>query len=496
MTPPILRFLEAAKRWPDRIALSDDHGARLTHGELAGRAQALAAGLRMGLGDDPEAIIAIAAKNHAEHVVAIFGVFLAGYRWLPLNPRSAPALNDEIVAALDPALILVDAACVGCVTETVFPVARFSVEDPAGLNALSGRESAYAPPVLTPDHVMSVKLTGGTTGRPKAVAQTQRVIATVIDDLTAVFGINETDVNLAAAPLSHGAFHLILPVLIAGGRHEIVSSAEPDSLLSVMEEAGVTLAFMPPTLITKLAASRLAHPNRFAALRQLIYSAAPMPPAQIERAWTAFGPKIAALYGQVEAPMTIAAMTAEEMAASGRLDSAGRACPSVEIRIDAPDGDGTGEIVVRGPLIAPGYLTGEPLEMTDGWLKTGDLGRLDEEGFLFIRGRSREMLITGGFNVYPAEVERALLSLTGVAEACVFGASDPYWGERVEAAVVADVGVSDDALRAAVRAAIGPVAAPKTIHRVETLPRNAVGKVVRREVAALFASPLSPPGAA
>ncbi|KAA5805398.1 long-chain fatty acid--CoA ligase [Alkalicaulis satelles] len=488
MIPPVLRFMESAARWPDRPALQDDLGARLTHGELASRAAALAAGLQKRLGDNREAIVALAAKNHADHVVAMFGIFLAGYAWLPLNPRSAPALNIQICETLRPSLVLLDEACKDCVNSSSLPAALFRAGDRQGLDALSADAGQWRAPALAPDHVMSVKLTGGTTGRPKAVAQTQRVIATAASDLAAVFAITGEDVNLAAAPLSHGAFHLLLPVLIAGGRHVIASDLSPEALLDAMEREGVTLAFMPPTLIIKLSGSGLARPERFPALRELIYSAAPMPPAQIRRAWEAFGPKIAAMYGQVEAPMALAAMTAGEMAGTGKLESAGRACPSTQLRILGPDPDGTGEIAARGPLVAPRYLTGEPLDIEDGWLKTGDLGRIDPDGHVFIRGRSREMLITGGFNVYPAEVERALLSVDGVTEACVFGVADPYWGERVEAAIVAQPGVDDEALREAVKAAIGAVAAPKAIHRIEALPRNPVGKVVRREVAALFSA--------
>lgn len=486
MTAPILRFLAAAERWPDRTALTDEAG-EWSYAGLADRAKALAVGLRERLGDDPETLVAIAAKNHGAHVVAMFGVFLAGYAWLPLNPRSARAQNDEIVGALKPELILRDEACAECVGEGAAPIIAFDGRG-GGLEALAGEAAAFTPPSLTDDHVMCVKLTGGTTGRPKAVAQTQRVIATVIDDLSAVFRICGEDVNLAVAPLSHGAFHLLLPVLIAGGRHEIVAQADPGELLDRMARRGVTLAFMPPTLIVKLAGSGLADPSRFPALRELIYSAAPMQPDQIRRAQAAFGPKIAVMYGQVEAPMAIAAMASRDMT-DDTLQSVGAACPSAEIRIDADTPGDTGEILVRGPVVAPGYLTGEPAALEDGWLRTGDLGCLDEDGVLSIRGRAKEMIISGGFNIYPAEVERALLTIEAVEEACVFGVVDPYWGERVEAAVVAGAGVSDDCLGLAVREAIGAVAAPKAFHRVEALPRNPVGKVVRREVAALFSPP-------
>lgn len=339
MMPVALAFLKQAERIPGLTAAIDDHGAALSYGELSRRALALAAGLQARLGEAPGRLVAVAAKNHAEHLVALLGIFLSGHTWLPLNPRSARALNDGVLDRLSADLLLCDTACGDCVT-TDAATLWFEAGARDGLNAISGDADRWREPALGADHVMSVKLTGGTTGTPKAVAQTQRMIATVVADLVSVFSIGPRDVNLAVAPLSHGAFHLLFPLLCTGGRQVILSSADPARVLDAMADEQVSLAFMPPTLIGKLAASGLAAPDRFPHLRQLIYSAAPMPPAQIERACAAFGPRIAALYGQVEAPMAIAAMTAEEMQASGRLESAGRPCPSTEVRIGNPDADG------------------------------------------------------------------------------------------------------------------------------------------------------------
>lgn len=483
---PIHRFLRRADAEPGRPALRDDLGIELTHGELAERSRGFAAALNETLGEEPR-LVALAARNHTAHVVAMFGIFIAGHAWLPVNPRAARTLNDGVNARLRPDLLILDDAVEACVTP-LDRTWRFKGSDLASLP--SGEVPKHGFPERTPDDTMSVKLTGGTTGEPKAVAQTHRVIATVVDDLTAVFGIGRTDVNLAVAPLSHGAFHFLLPVLASGGRHEIVSKSEPDGLLDLMAERGVSLAFMPPTLIVKLMEHPGARPERFPRLRQLIYSAAPMPPAQIARAKAAFGPKIGVMYGQVEAPMAIAAMSAEDLAESGHVESCGRPCPSTEVRIADPDSAGIGEILARGPLTIRSYLTGEPSPLDDeGWLHTGDLGRLGEDGYLFIRGRARDVLISGGFNVYPAQVEQALLQVAGVSEACVFGVADPYWGDRVEAAIVATEDATDEALAGAVRDAIGVAAVPKRFHRADALPRNAVGKVVRREVAALFSGP-------
>lgn len=487
MTPVVLAFLEQARRTPDAVAASDDTGATESYASLARRGCALAAGLQSRLGTDTGRIVAIAAKNHVEHLVALIGVFLSGHTWLPLNPRSARPLNDGVRERLNPALLICDTACADCIT-TDASTLWFEAGSPDGLNALSSDAGNWRQPALAPDHVMSVKLTGGTTGTPKAVAQTQDMIATVVSDLVSVFALGPADTNLAVAPLSHGAFHLLFPLLTTGGRQVILSTSGTEDVLDTMEREGISIAFMPPTLINKLVASGEARPDRFPALRQLIYSAAPMPPAQIEAAQAAFGPRIAALYGQVEAPMAITAMTAAEMQPGIRLQSAGRPCPSTQVRIKDPGPDGTGAIQARGPLVATRYLTGEPFPLDEGWLDTGDRGFLDDEGFLHIRGRSHEMIITGGFNIYPAEIERVLAGLGGVREVCVFGVADDYWGERIEAAIVADPHVSDTALGDAVRAAIGAVAVPKAWHRTDALPRNAVGKVVRREVAERFSA--------
>jgi len=484
MNYPILQFLDQAKKKPEAIALRDNTDAFLTYGELANQSVALAAGLQKRLRRHEQPIIAIAAKNHNAHVAAMFGVFLAGYSWVPLNPRSAKSLNDKIINRLKPSLIIRDRACADCVSDSPDTI-EFSGEDSASLEAMSAHLDSWRKPTFSSNDTMCIKLTGGTTGTPKAVAQTQEMIATVISDFQSVFDFKASDVNLAVAPLSHGAFHLLLPILAAGGCHEIMADPDTEAILECMERAKVSVAFMPPTLIIKLMTHPAAIKERFTHLRHLIYGAAPMPPPQIKKARNVFGATIAVLYGQVEAPVAISAMTAAQMEQTGKWDSVGRPCPSNDVKIASRLGEETGEIMVRGPITATSYISGETSPLKDGWLATGDLGHFDEDGFLYIRGRSREIIISGGFNVYPAEVERALLSVDGVDEVCVIGVADDYWGERVEAVIVSG-GADDEALSNAVREAIGAVAVPKVYHHTDSLPRNPVGKVVRREVALIY----------
>ena len=254
---------------------------------------------------------------------------------------------------------------------------------------------------------------------------------------------------------------------------------------------------MPPTLIYKLLQAPDLSPEQFPRLRHLTYSAAPMPAKRIIEAQHAFGPYISSLYGQTEAPMTICALGPDEMQDPGLRGTAGRACKNSEVRVvdethtEVPAGS-VGYIEVNGPIVMREYLD-EP-EMTaatihDGWLRTGDLGALDGSGNLTLSGRASEVIITGGFNVYPAEIENVLAGAPGVRECCVYSAYDSYWGERIEAVIVADRGseTTEAEILQCVRKELGPVRTPKVLHKVDALPRNAVGKVVRRDLAKLFA---------
>jgi fatty-acyl-CoA synthase len=230
----------------------------------------------------------------------------------------------------------------------------------------------------------------------------------------------------------------------------------------------------------------------YTSMRHLIYSAAPMRPEQIRDAQRVFGPVIETAYGQVEAPQIITAMRARELEHDENLTSIGRHSPVAEVAIMGPTGDllpnvETGEIVVRGPLVMSGYLDRSDLTaltIVDGWLHTGDLGMMDDRGYVYIRGRLRELINTGGFKVNPGDVEAVLAKHPAIAECSVFGVPDDKWGEAVHAAVrLSDrAAVSAAELMAFVKAELGSVKAPKAVHFVGELPRNAAGKVSRAAV--------------
>lgn len=251
-----------------------------------------------------------------------------------------------------------------------------------------------------------------------------------------------------------------------------------------MAIAETTVTSIPPTLIYKLLEQT-----------QLGRDDAPMLPEKIAAVINRFGPVHYTIYGQTEAPMTITALSAEEMARPDLHASVGRACSLSEVAVLDAQGKPvapmhSGDIGVRGGIVMPSYFQAAEQSTAvfhEDWLITGDLGYLDEQGYLFLQGRNSDLIITGGFNVYPAEVENALMTLPQINECVVFATEDGYWGQRIEAAVCLNAGYTEDndTLRAAIRPLLGEVKTPKKIHFLESLPRNPVGKIVRRDIQAL-----------
>ena len=483
---PIRALYDGLPDRRDRPALFDGDRV-IRHGELVTQVEAAAADL-IAHGVAPGDRIGLCAANSADHVVAYLAILRAGAVWTPLNPRNGPRLNSLFQQRAGLKLTLHDAASVAAMGEASRPLAlddwRPAPTDSAVLPAISD----------DPDRPFALKFTGGSTGTPKGVLQSVRSGAAALRSLQRYYDFNADDVNLAVAPLTHGASHYILPVLAAGGAHVLLDKPEREAILRELKTR-VTTVFMPPTLIYLLMEECRFGLSDFARLRHLTYSAAPMPPARIAEAVARFGPVLSTLYGQTEAPMTIAGLSPAEMARPDLRASVGRLFPDTPVALLDADGEirteeGEGEILVRGDLTATVYLD-DPAQ-TDaarhhGWLKTGDIGRLDADGYLYLLGRSKELIISGGYNIYPGEVEAALNAHPAVREACAFGVADDVWGERLEAVVALDdVAVAADALTAFVRETVGPVRTPKALHLVAALPRNPVGKVVRGEVKSLI----------
>jgi fatty-acyl-CoA synthase len=305
---------------------------------------------------------------------------------------------------------------------------------------------------------------------------------------------------LALAPLTHAAGVLCFPVMTLGG--EIVIMPKPDlaEFLALIERHRITHTFLPPTLIYML----LDHPGLagtdLTSLVCLWYGAAPMSASRLEEALTRIGPVMGQLFGQSEAPMMISTLAPADhfhedgSLARERLSSAGRPTPLTTVAIMDDDGhllEGgqRGEIVVRGPLVMAGYYKNPAASAQAaryGWHHTGDIGYLDDDNYLFIVDRAKDMIITGGFNVYSAEVEQALLAHPAVQDCAVIGLPDEKWGERVTAVLQLRPGhaVTADDVRAFVKERLGSVKAPKQVEVWPDLPRSKVGKVLKPEIKA------------
>lgn len=485
---PIQRLYDSARRNPGAVAITGPSGGSITYADLVAKVDALAAALQSF---DPEAgaRVGICAPNTAEHLLALLATYAAGKVWVPLNPRNGRAELDAMISATHPAVIIADASDVDRFTPTD---AKLLVDADIRRLALewAGKTPQHAQ--RRPDDAQVIKFSGGSTGTPKPVVQSLRCINAQADGLRDFFEFKSDDVNLIAAPLTHGASCFVLPMLEVGARHVLLPDPKPRSIRDAIATHGVTTLYAPPTLLYGLIDGATAPLPNMHSLRHIIYSAAPMPPDRIRDCQRVLGPVIETAYGQVEAPQIIAAMRADEMLIENNLTSVGRASSVATIGIMnenrdmLPSGE-VGEIVVRGPLLMSGYLDRAQetaKAIVDGWLHTGDLGVIDQRGYLFIRGRLREVINTGGFKVFPGDVESSLSRHPAVAECAVFGVDDPKWGEAVCAAVVLRAQASADAddLIDFAKSELGSVKAPKRIWFVQHLERNAAGKVSRAAV--------------
>lgn len=490
---PIDFFLRAAARFRDRIALDTPQGA-WTYERLRRESLALAAALQT-LDPTPQSRVAICAGNTAQHVVALLAVIASGKIWVPLNYRSTKQEIARILDATEPSIVITDGT--GDALVDAGRTEHIRLDAHAGEHALAsllqtyeGREPVRCEPGT--DATQAIKFTGGTTGLPKGVMQPYRAWTAVIVNQIHAWQLTSDDRYVVAAPVTHGTSTYLLPVLAQGGTHVFLEESSPATITAAFRERGGTLSFMPPTLIYMIMAQSGVSRADFPKLRNLIYGGAPMPVEKFEQVREFFGPVIGSTYGQTESPQIVTAITPADFANPVNMGSVGCATWFSEFAIMDAEGrvqpaGQPGEVVVRGDLVMTGYWrlpekTAEAL--VDGWLHTGDVGVVDERGYLYIKDRLRDVIITGGFNVYPIDVENALAQHPAVYECSVFGIPDDKWGEAVQAAVQFHPGLSVDSqeLMSFVRDRLGPVHTPKRIHVIDSLPRSPVGKVLKNVV--------------
>jgi len=464
-----------------------------------------------------EAKGAVWAGNDVTAWTCTLGLWRAGMCWIPVGARNPAAENHFILDGFDCEVLFFQqefAPAVAGLRATLPKVKAWicidgeapEVPGARSLQAWTAGQPATRPRVqVDMDDVVVLSSTGGTTGAPKGVMNTHRSTQTFCAHfmIGCPYAADVTPVNLAAAPITHTAGLLSLPCTARGGTVVVLTRPDPALLLGAIAKHRVTELFLPPTVIYRLLdIPDLARKADFSSLRYFLYGAAPMSVEKLKRAIEVFGPVMMGGYGQTEAPTSISFLTPGEHFAAGqlapdeRLASVGRPNPLVRVEImnDAneilPPG-ATGEICVGGDLLMKGYYkapekTAETI--VDGWLHTGDIGHLDAEGYLHITDRKKDMIITGGFNVYPSEVEQVLWGHPAVQDCAVIGVPDAQWGEAVKAVVELNAGqrVGADELIALCRDRLGPVKAPKSVEFVDTLPRSPVGKVLKKDLRAKY----------
>ncbi|MGH3165927.1 MAG: acyl-CoA synthetase [Trebonia sp.] len=452
--------------------------------------------------------VAILSGNDPVAFGFVFGIARAGAVWCPVNPRNEAAENEELLDLFDCCCLIYARSFAPAVEKIIPRLPRLHtlvcLDEIGGW--LAGDTPWQADPV---DDVVMIAGTGGTTGRPKGVMLTGRNIETMTALTLMSYPFQGRPVYLALAPLTHAAGVLCFPVMALGGEIVIMPSPDLGEFLGLIGQHQVTHAFLPPTVIYMLLGHPAVPEADLGSLQCLWYGAAPMSAARLEQAIGVIGPVMGQLFGQTEAPMMISTLAPKDhfrpdgTLAAERFASAGKPTPLTTVAIMDADGGllapgERGEIVIRGPLVMAGYYR-DPVATAEvsrhGWHHTGDIGYLDDEGYLYIVDRLKDMIITGGFNVYSAEVEQAILAHPAVLDCAVIGLPDAKWGERVTAIVQPRPGdgVTEDAVRAFVKARLGAVKAPKQVEIWQDLPRSRVGKVLKSEVRSALISGGGPP---
>jgi fatty-acyl-CoA synthase len=470
-----------------------------------------------GSGIAPGDKVAILSANDPVAFACVFGISRAGAVWCPINPRNEAAENRELLDLFDCTCLIFQAGFEPLVATiipdlpkltTVVCLDRSSPVGPSLDEWLAGVPAepweSPPPPAEADDGVVMLVGTGGTTGRPKGVMLTGQNMETfaALTLMSYPFGVRP--VYLAMAPLTHAAGVLCFPVLTHGGEVVVMPAPDLAGFLGLVEHHRVTHTFMPPTLIYMLLNTPELDATNLSSLRCFWYGAAPMSVSRLEEAIERIGPVMAQLFGQSEAPMMISTMApTDHFAADGtvaheRLASAGRPTPLVTVAIMDEHGrllevGQRGEIVIRGSLVMAGYYKNPEATAEagkHGWHHTGDIGYLDDENYLYIVDRAKDVIITGGFNVYSAEVEQALLQHDAIQDCGVVGLADEKWGERVTAVLQLHPGreVTDEEVLAFVKALIGSVKTPKQLEIWPDLPRSKVGKVLKNEIKARLAA--------
>lgn len=499
-------IVEALTRYPSRNAFVLGE-RRVTYAEVASqvsRVQQIFEGLGMGPGRG----VGVLSPNTPEVFVIQAAAALAGARYSGLHPMGS--VDDHVFLCDDAEIELLVVHPEFAGTGAVVAERSASVKHLLSLGVSEAGPDLLELCARTPqsrlraaqigeETVAWLQYTGGTTGRPKAAMLSHRALVQEVQTLTASWGLPETPRYLASSPITHAAMLPLVPTLARGGTVILHQGFDPGAWLQTIHEHRVNYAFVVPTMLYTMFDQ--ADPGRFdtSSLDSLVYGAAPMSPARLPEVCETFGPILMQVYGQTECVGMTTSLRKDEHDLARRPDlltSCGRPCAGICVELldddgrPVPDGE-VGEVSVRSRVVMNGYWkrpeeTAEALR--DGWLHTGDMAVRDPGGFFHLVDRKKDMIVTGGFNVYPREVEDVIAAEPGVSAVAVIGLPDDKWGESVTAFVVPRPGTTVDVeqLTATVRARKGPHQAPKRVEVVAELPTTGVGKIDKKALRAAF----------
>ncbi|MFF5985872.1 class I adenylate-forming enzyme family protein [Prauserella flavalba] len=491
-----------ASRFADRTAVVVGD-REFTFAEVDERSSRLAnALLAMGAGRGSR--VGLLVDNGEWSVPLEFACLKAGITRVPLNARLSAEEHARMLADADATVLVHSSELTGRAIELAeqrpgLRLAGLGAKERSGdrdlvVDALAG--PATDPRVaVEPSDVVLTLFTSGTTGTLKAAQHTQASFAAITANiLSNLVSPGQDDAMLHAASLIHASGTFVLPFWIRGARSVLLPGFVPDQYLDALQRHRITTANLVPTMLGMLLDNPALDRTDLSALDTLVYGASPIPRAMLERGLERLGPRFVQYYGQTEAPLCQTVLTKDDHVAGGDLlGSCGHPAVDAEIVLtddagnEVPDAE-IGEIRVRAPFRMAGYHNAPDLNaemITEGgWLRTRDMAYRDERGYLYLVDRRSDMIVTGGYNVYPREVEDALAAHPAVAEAAVVGAPDPTWVEAVTAFVALRPGfqVSGEELRDTVRVHLAGYKVPKTVVFVDSIPKSAVGKILRREL--------------
>ncbi|MBO6758593.1 MAG: AMP-binding protein [Roseibium sp.] len=495
-------LVRTARLAPDRLALLLGQRPIAGYGELADRVRRIAQGLQDLYGVSAGDRVAVFMPNQPAYLEVLYAVWHLGAAVVPINYKLHAKEARFIIEDAGAALVFIGRA--GALEDVGFDGAvrpAIVAVESDDYRALLTSTALVEPAARGRDDLAWLFYTSGTTGQPKGVMISQgNLHAMTFAYFVDVDDVRPQDTALYAAPMSHGAGLYNFMHVLRGAAHSIPESGgfDPAEILDLGKALGSVHMFAAPTMVRRLVDAAKAAGETGEGLRTIVYGGGPMYVADIVEAVEVMGPRFVQIYGQGECPMTITALSRHLVADRthpawrDRLGSVGTAQSCVEVRVVDETGadcgpDKSGEITVRGAAVMPGYWRNPEATATaihDGWLHTGDVGKMDAGGFLTLTDRSKDVIISGGTNIYPREVEEVLLQLDGIAEVSVVGAPDPDWGEVVVAFVVRRPGytITEDDLNRHCLANMARFKRPKRYAFLEDLPKNTYGKVLKTDL--------------